>query len=458
MALRDMRVELLKYIESKRAYTLHNFKVKDVFEGNLLPYLDAEMSASLSPQYYSTIKSRILPINVLQKYIGKVANAYKEAPSRTSSSSNKTVSDFVEFYADAFKMDASGRIADEYSNLCKAYAWKPYVDRRGRPQIKELSLDQFTVYSNSSRSPDEPTVFIEFMGKVGDRQAFMAWTDEEYDAFFDDASTADFLMGESGGVNLYGVIPYKYGKRDKNRLLPIQDSDMLAITKAIPLMLTDAAGAQFYAAFSILYGIDIDSQNLIMAPNAFWNFKSDPQSDKAPVVGTIKPEADTGKVMDFVSAVFIMWLDSKGVRVGSMGQVQSGQLASGLSKIVDELDVSNIIKKSQEFYENDEIDFWNNIMPKIHNQWVSSGELSPATVKNLPGLIPPTIDMDVVVEFPESEVIQPKIEQINEAKEEMAIGTMTLPQAIMKLHPEYSEEQVNEVIVFARQKALENVI
>jgi hypothetical protein len=179
-----------------------------------------------------------------------------------------------------------------------------------------------------------------------------------------------------------------------------------------------------------------------MSPNVIWSLKSDRESDKTPQVGTIKPEADTQKVIDFVMTIFTLWLETKGIRVGSMGQVSGTSSASGIAKVIDEMDVYEIIKKNQEWFEKDEEELWNLKLPKIHNYWIKSGMVNPSKV---PGLMPEE-ELDIKVEFEDPSPMKTRMEEIIEIKAEIELGTMTLDQAVRKLHPEYEDEKVLETL------------
>lgn len=206
-------------------------------------------------------------------------------------------------------------------------------------------------------------------------------------------------------------------------------------------MLTDAAGAQMFQCFSILYGVDVNFDNAKMSPNVIWSLKSDRESDKTPQVGTIKPEADTQKVIDFVMTIFTLWLETKGIRVGSMGQISGTNSASGIAKMIDELDVYEIIKKQQEWFEKDESELWNVKLPKIHNYWIKSGMVNPSKV---PGLMPD--ELEIEVEFEDPKPLKSRKEEIEEIKAEIELGTMTMEQAIKLLHPEYDDVKIQETL------------
>ena len=439
--LKDKRSEIIQYIKNHKSFLDRNREALEIYEGDLKKYVDHILSSSLSATYYKAIKDRVLPINVLTRFIDKVSTTYAKPPKRTSENAN--IQNFVDFYAREMDLNQSGMIADQYSNLFKGFAWKPYVDERGRPAIKELSFDKFLVMSTSSVSPETETIFIEFMGKQGDSDdsyLFHVYTDTEFDSFFLNGATNEPDLKDNGGVNLYGVIPYVYGKRQKNKLIPTIDSDILAITKTIPCMISDAAGAQMFQCFSVIYGVDVGSENLSLSPNAFWSFKSDKESNNRPEIGTIKPEADTEKVIQFVTNIFVLWLETKGIRVGSIGSINSGNVASGIAKIIDEMDVYEIKKKSMQWFKKDEEELWNYKMPKIHNQWIKSGMIDASKV---PAMVTENVDIKVEFEFPEPMI--PRSEELDNTQKELNMGTIKLRMAAKRLHPEYTEEELNEI-------------
>jgi hypothetical protein len=437
-----MRNRIIEYIKSKRHFLQQNTEALDIYEGNLLPYVDNILRTSLSPNYYNSIKDRVLPVNILQRYIDKVSSTYSKPPMRESE--DKTQQGFVDYYSAQLSINNSGHLADVYSNLFKGFAWEPYIDKNGKPAIRELPFNHFMVMSDSLVNPEEETIFIKFMGCQGDNEDSMllfVYTDTEFDAFYMSGESAPQYLQDNGGVNPYGVIPFVYGKRQKNRLVPVLDSDMLKICKAIPVMLTDGAGAQMYQAFSIIYGVDIQAENLSMSPNALWSIKSDRESDKNPQLGVLTPTADTQKVLDFITTTFTLWLETKGVRTGSVGVTNGSSLSSGISKIIDEMDVWELRKKSQAWFKKDEEELWNEKLPKIHNHWIKSGMVSPAMV---PPLMPD--EMNVHVEFEPPRPMISRMEEINQVRAEIDLGTMTMEQAIKLLHPEYDSDDVEETI------------
>lgn len=440
--LKQKRKEIIDYVKAHRDFLAYNTQSLDIYEGNLLPYVDSILKSSLSANYYHSIKDRILPINILQRYIDKVSTTYSKPPVRTSE--NEASNEFVEFYSKTFNINNSGSIADVYSNLFKGFAWEPYVDKNGIPALRELPYNSFLVMSDSMVNPEEETIFIKFMGKQAEDEESMllfVYTDTEFDAFYLNGMEASQYLIDNQGVNVIGTIPFVYGKRQKNRLIPVLDSDMLSIAKALPVMMTDAAGAQMYQSFSIIYGVDISIENAKMSPNALWSIKSDRESDKNPQLGVLNPTADTDKIVSFITTTFSLWLETKGVRVGSVGQVDGSNLSSGISKIIDEMDVWELKKKSQYWFKKDEEELWNVKLPKIHNYWIKSGLLNPSMI---PPMMPEDQDPEIYVEFEAPKPMISRTEEIAQIKAELELGTMTIEQAIKKLHPDMDDEMVEE--------------
>lgn len=418
-----------------------NAEKLDIFEGNLLPYIDQIMKLSLSPQYYNAIKDRILPINILQRYIEKVSVTYSKAPVRATE--DKIGKEFLDYYEKQLDINTSGMVADTYAAMFKGFAWEPYITDDGKPKLRELPFDRFLVISDSKVNPEEGNIFVKILGdmnEINGRCLLFVYTDTEFDAFYMNMDSADQYLADNGGMNLIETIPFIYGKRQKNKLIPTQDTDILAFTKAIPVMLSDAAGAQMFQCFTILYGIDINFDNLKMSPNAIWNLKSDGTNDKEPKVGTLNPSADTEKVIKFIMTSFVLWLETKGIRVGSIGSMDAGNLASGISKIVDEMDVNKLVNKSMDWFEKDESELWNNKLPKIHKYWVESGLLD---VKDSA----PIIDSPLITTtFARPEPMVSRTEEVATVKAELELGTIEFEDALKELHPEYDVDKIKRLV------------
>jgi hypothetical protein len=436
-----LREFIVGKVKEHMSFLTVNSEKLDIYEGNLLPYIDQIMKMSLSPQYYWAIKDRILPINILQRYIEKVSVTYAEGPSRTTD--DKLGKQFLDYYVKQLDINTSGMVADTYAAMFKGFAWEPYLDDNNQPKLRELAFDRFLVISDSKVNPEEGNIFVKILGDANDPNGnclLFAYTDDEFDAFYMNLDTAYQYLKDNDGVNLIGTIPFVYGKRQKNKLIPTQDTDILAFTKSIPVMLSDAAGAQMFQCFTILYGIDINSDNLKMSPNAFWNLKSDSATDKEPKVGTLNPSADTEKVIKFVMTAFVLWLETKGIRVGSVGAIDASNLASGISKIVDEMDVNKLVNKSMDWFEKDENELWNKKLPLIHKYWIESGLMTVADSC-------PIVDKPLITTtFKRPEPMVPRSQHVETIEKELKLGTMEFEDALKELHPKYDADKIKRLV------------
>lgn len=448
--LRFQREWIIQKIKDHQKFFLVNAEKLDIYEGNLLPYIDKIMQLTLAPQYYNAIKERILPVNVLQKYVDKVSIAYVKGPKRETK--DKVAQEFLDYFTKALDINTSGMVADSYSAMFKGFAWEPYITAQGIPKLRELAYDRFLVLSDSKINPEEGNIFVKIIGNPCDEKGnclVFTYTDNEFDSFYMDNTDAPEYRAINGGLNQVGTIPFVYGKRQKNKLIPTQDSDILAFSKSIPVMLSDAAGAQMFQCFTVMYGIDVNFDDIKLSPNAIWNLKSEVGSDKEPQVGTLNPSADTDKVVKFIVTCFVLWLETKGIRVGSIGAIDAGNLASGISKIVDEMDVNKLVNKSMDWFEVDETELWNKKLPKIHRYWVETGLIDPS--------IAPVVDEpNIEIKFERPEPMVAYSEELKDVEKELELGTMTFKDALLKLHPEYSPEKIAELIA-AHDKKKEDI-
>jgi len=446
MALKDELVILAKYIEDKKLYLERNKELFDIYQGNLLKYVMEILRQSLSDEYYQKIKTRIYPINILRRVIDKLAQTYRTDPIRTATSNQET----LEYYEDIFRFNERMNTADEFSQLFKGYALKPFI-HMGQPQLKVIPFDRFLTYSSDLVDPTRVTHFLEFVGKrfmknsrgqETELDIWFVYTDEEFIAMDSEGRPVPELMvnPETGEpledtTNPYERIPFYYANRSEYSIIPQQDTDTLELSKLLPVQLTDLAGAIMFQCFSIVYTIDADPKNIVMSPNAFWAIKSDPQSDKVPQIGTIKPDVDVDKVLSFIKDTFSTWMETKGIRVGSIGSTDGSASASGISKIIDEMDTFEARNKSIKAFINDETAFWD-LLQHMHNFWVANGSLSGFS------LLPD--NWEVTTEFDPPRPLVDRTTEVSVAIMERDAGVISQEKLISKLYPNMNTEELEE--------------
>jgi len=441
--LREMVPTLLAYIKNHARYLEHNAVLLDVYNGNLLPLVDAAIAPpKFSQKYYEQIKERIIAINVLKRITDKSARAYVNAPQRIAE--DKYAKD-VAFYEDEMSINSKMQIADVYADLFKGYALEPFL-HKGRPRLRSLPFDRFLPYSDDQVDGTSVTAFIKFMGKrtrSGNRtlSVFHVYTDDEFLSFDSEGEIVREDLDGNDGINPYGVIPFIYGNRGNDMLIPTQDTDTLSLTKIIPVLLTDLSGAIMFQCFSIVYGINVDSKDLTMSPNAFWDLKGDIAAQAgggAPTVGTIKPEADITQVLAYIMNIFTFWLETRGIRVGSVGSADGTGGASGIAKIIDEMDATELIGKSQEAFRKDEMEFWHRLQ-LMQNYWVANNMLS---TEHRPIIWGADFKVGTIFDAPSPGV--DRMTEVTTVKLERDAGFISTRNAIEMLYPDLTPDQVDE--------------
>ena len=284
--------------------------------------------------------------------------------------------------------------------------------------------------------PTKPTDVILLAGQRDGKPIYWVYDDYSFQAYWGEDRIT--LPENPEGINPYGKLPFIYTPDSKYQVMPIQDSGLLKVVKTVPVILSDLNLAAMFQTFSILYGIDVDDEAIKFAPNAFWKFKSDPTSDKKPELGQIKPQVDIDQVIRLVEAELSMWLGTKGIRPGAVGQLTAENFASGISKVIDEMDTYEARQRQVVTFQNTEKNMWELILKTMHPYWVSQG-----MIENV-GMFSPNAKIRTT--FAVQLSMQSRGQLVKDLREEMAAGFITRKKAIAKLNPEMGEEDVDELM------------
>lgn len=429
----------------------HNEDILDIYEGNLLPYVEKLMCETLDARYYAQIKHRILPINFTQKVTDKLAKSYSESPIRTCEDQ-----EFVEDMEKMLKVDAKMTLAEEYTYLNRGYALKPKLTNKGKIKLDVLPYDKFLVIADDPSDKMTPTVFIEFLGKT-ERQyvdmrfkgghrvetvdCYIAYSDTEIIGFDSNGHHMTEVAENLGYINPIGTIPFVYGNRSVSNIVPKQDTDFLKLSKILPLMLSDTNGAIMFQCFTLIYGIDVEFNDAEMNPNAIWDLSSKPKSEKTAQIGTLQPTVDSDKALNWFKNVLAMWLDTKGIDAGSIMQLDSQEMASGLSKAMDQLDTTEARKKSITYLAEEEKELFV-LLAKLNNYWIKLPE-----ARDLPLRM---VDVESIEESYQTEFKEPmpKMDITTEITNSVTMlqnGLSYREKEIKRLHPYASEDEINQM-------------
>lgn len=448
--LRQEMDELIGAYKTHKHILEHNSELFSVFEGDLVTAMSKQLKDDMSADTYSEIMSRAAPINILPKMIDKLSKIYAKSPLRQLSD-NATDYDLelLEYYVKSMDMNSVMGAKDGANGLFNLFknTWvEPFIDGVV-PSLRVIPSDRFFVYSKDMVNPTRPTHFVKVMGKQRNSQGvesviLYAYTKDEFLPFTDSGEVLESVLAElenPEGINPLGVLPGIYINRSRYFLMPKPDADTLAMTKLIPIQLSDINYGLKYQCFSIVYTIDADQTNLVSAPNALWDLKSDKNSDKAPQIGVIKPEVDSDKALSLVKSLLSMWMQSRNIKPGAMGDLSVENAASGIAKAIDEMDTSEDRQAQIPYFEKAENALWDMIINNLHPVW-----------SKYPGYKHPklfTPGVSVMVNFHEQKAILKMSDVIADQKAMLDLGLQTKSGALKEIYPALSETEIEEKLL-----------
>ncbi len=460
MELFDKIPEIIKFI-SDEATRIERAKNKlTIYEGELLPFVETALRNELSSSAFERARKRIAPINFLPKVINKLSTLYNAGITRTLKTENDSNKDILDYYVESLNVNNSGRISNQQTNLNKYSAWEIYISGDNTPKLRILPAHQFLVYSDDIEDPTHPTVFIKLLGFFNKDTGLIDENTERritrnvaiYKLFTNDEILvvdsdgeirSEFMQQNPEGVNPYGVIPFVYIRKSDHSLLPYEDTSDIPMITLIPLLLTDLNYATQFMSHSIIYAIDAELNNPSGNPDSIWMIKSDINPDgettSSAKIGTIKPEVDIDKVITLIQTQLALWLDSKDIKAQSVGSLESSNLASGISKMIDEGDTTQSIKTQMEVYRKAEYELFEKL-GIIHNVWVDQGLLSGTEINKR------VIDtLEVNTSFEEPAVIVNEKERLETIMIKEEAGYTSHKRAIMEANPDLDTSELDQL-------------
>lgn len=452
MSLADDVELLLDHIKSTKEQQRveHNTALFDIFEGNLLTYIIEDLKSQFSPKAQEQIKHRLAPINILIKYVDKLSKIYQQNPVRMTESDQQSDKDLVEYYETKMNFDVKMNNSNEFYNLFKNTLIEPFL-HRGMPRLRAIPSDMFWVWSNDMEDPNFATHVVVSMGhekSAARKTLYRAYTDDEFVIFDSDGNVRRELMRDlenEEGINPVERIPFSYANMSQNLLTPQVDSDVLKMVKVLPILLSDLNYAVMYQAFSLVYGIDVDTQKIEKNPDSFIEFHSTKDGLK-PEIGSIKPQVDITEVLNLIQSQFSFWLNTRGIRAGAIGQVSAEQFASGISKLIDEMDTFEARQKQVVTFQSTEEDLWQLILHHLDPFWRKNNMLDVTAPR------PASDSLEVKTAFPAQLPMVQRGQSVRDLEAERDAGFISTRRAIKKLNPRMTEEEIDDLLVEIRNE------
>jgi hypothetical protein len=416
----------------------HNETLFNIYEGSLLKYVLEDLRRQLSQQSYEQMIHRVAPINLLNRVVDKLSRIYSKPVQRIIVNGTDADQDLFSWYEYEMRPNVQMPIANKFFNMFKDCLVEPYLNAYGRPRLRIIPSDRFFVLGEDPVDPMSVTHCVKIMGKQKDltgleRMVLYVYTNEYFAKIDSEGKLLEPIL-----ENPYGTIPYVHIVRSRHHLTPISDSDTLTMTKLFPVLLSDLNFAVMFQTFSILYGIDVDEENLKFSPNAFWRFKSDPTSQNKPEIGMIKPEVDSDKVMALIQAQLAMWLNSRNIRPGSVGSLNTENFASGISKMVDEMDTSEDRQQQIPYFKEAEEELWYKLMHHIHPVWASNPDYERKES------FTPASQIEVL--FPEQLPMQDRASVVSVTIQELNSGLVDKETAIRRINPDSTQNEIDQLM------------
>lgn len=434
--LKMITMEHIETIKRNQVDAPSYFKMLDIFEGNLVKYVEHSMSQELSAESFKVASTRIPGINILRRIVKKLSNVYSDVPKRLVIDLQDQ--EIVDELTQTLELQNKMSNGEDILNLNKCFAIEPFIEE-GLMQIRILSPHEFTVLSDDINNPLKVTHFVKYMGseQVEDspnrfHTAAIYWIYTK-DEFIIVNSDGKILKVDQ---NPYGEIPIIYVNASSNFLIPSPDIDSSANAILIPKLLADLNYATQFQSHSIMYGVDLEIQKASGAPDSFWNLSSREGERSSPQVGVLSPSVDTEKVLALISFTISQWLESRGVKAGTIGKADS--TASGISKIVDESNTSQVVQENRLILKHAEARLWK-LLSNIHNRLVGSEHYT--AVRGL------SEDLEVSISFPEQKPIVDPIEKRNDLKFKLDNRLISRKAALKQANPDLSDDQLEALQV-----------
>jgi len=457
MSLESLIPSFLAHIERHSEYLAFNSILFDVYEGELKKYVEADLRQQLSGQSFEQARHRIAPVNLTKKIVDKLSKIYQQSPARNVQDGTDKDQELLTWYEDRLKFDRKMNGANEFYNLFGATLIQPYA-HQGIPKLRAVPNDRFLPFSIDDVDDTIPTHLIFMHGtksyrtkkangeyttreQYEDLPVYHVWSDTEFiviNSRGDIDSEEMARLGNPEGINLLGALPAIYINRSETLLIPKADIDGFTMTKLVPILLSDLNFAVMFQTFSIIYGINLDEENLKLAPNVFWRFKSDNKTEGKAEVGTIKPEVDINDVLGLIQSEFVLYLNTRGIKAGAVGNLTTENLASGVAKLLDEMDTSESRQEQSTVFQDSEQELWDLVLNRYNPYWIKAGLISSTQQF--------TSSASVLTNFAEQVPLTRRGDVVKDQESEVKAGFTTRRRAIKRLNPKMTEAEIDELM------------
>lgn len=461
--LSEMLSDVVQHYLRYQEYLQFNNRLYRILEGQVkLEVEDSLRKEILSKSALNRALQRIPSINILKKGVDKLSKVYIESPLRLAD--EKTDQELVTNLSREMCIDNIMMEANRIYNTHHTFALEPYV-KDGIHQVRVLAGHQFLPYSDDLENPMNTTVFIKLMGSElknirveGDDEGnrdddttdvrsvdiLALYTDDEF-MIVDSSGQIRFdKMAELGittTVNPFGRIPFVVGNRSSFELVPFPNQTAFDMSILIPKLLTDLNYAAQFMSHSIIWTKNADMSGQEINPDTIVDLGDTSENNGDPEIGTIDPKVDIERILQLIEFEMFSYFSSIGIKVSVSGSLSPGREESGVSKAIDEGDVTAERKIQTEFFRKIESQLWD-LLSDVQSVWVKEGRISEGDRR----VFSKNFIKSFRMKFAEIKTLKTHTQLLEEIKLSRDMKLMSRAQALRLLNPDYTEEQISRIL------------
>jgi len=441
----------LRIRDDYELYMIYNGKLRD----QIAQMLRMEF---VEDQTIKELQNRIVPINIIKKIVDKLATVYKSEPIRKPVTEDISDQEAVDAYSNWFDINCIMEFTNKMFKLNKHCLVTPYLDLEGYPRIRCLPSHTFSIFSQSRINPekmDQVLVHIKTDNNLDAReQRYEYWDKDNYwiiDGEGNVVTEEMNMLNNPEGINPFKVLPFVHITQQQELLYPVRSSDIKSVQYAVALLLSDTALAQKYNSWgTLLVTGGNGEQKLKVGPGAIINLPFDPASGQTPDAKYLQPTLNSTEVLEFVEKLVAWLLTTNNLTPAQMtGEIQVG--ASGISKMLDQVESTEDIERQQKFFKEAEKKLWDIFAHDMLPYWLEKGIINKECTEKF------SPEFEINILFPERKPMLSEKEKIENIKAKLDAGFMTMKAAIQELNPELEAGEVDDLILEIQNEKLDQI-
>lgn len=411
----------------------------NVYHGGLRDYIkDAIYSEFKRKGTVEQLVNRIVPLNITQKIINRLAKVYLTQPQRSPMDELPSDEDAIDLLNPALELSTNMLDANRYFKLSKHFCLEPYA-HRGAPRLRVLAAHNYTPASNDVVDSTFPTHIVKHLrwGTHDKNALHVVWSDDEH--YLMNGLGDKLLMPENPeGKNPYGVNPLIYVRSQKDSLIPIEDDDLIYMQMAICLLLTDMNFASKFKLWNLIYIIGLKSQLVDFNPNQILFLPKD-KDGESPEVGTIESRFDSDAMLRQVQGLVSMLLSTKQLKAQEMQAVTIQNAASGIAKMLDTAESTEDKVEQQNYFVEAEKKLFEVLkkqLPVWDEQGLLEGKFKALRLSD---------DFILQTRFPMPKAIQSEKETVETEKSKLEAGFTTHDRSLAVVNSDLTPQELEEL-------------